>query len=677
MLSSAELLHLYMDDGTSSQLLDYAQSMTNPTIYKVILKHPVTDRYLDNARFLKKENMKKNTPQWKNYLSRMARAGEMIARIVSLVLIYLIEYNLNVMRFDTVKNGAGSDQSNVPTYIDSAAYLRDNKFIFWFIGPVIIYWFYVLKEEITQFRIPTQIRTSIKRLDQFRIYLFDAWNYIDFFYVLMLFLYLIVMMSDLFTYTVYENTKIVNEIRSSLFTFVMVFNSLRALQVWTYFNEFDSSVEATLFIIIDALKYLLAASIMWLGLALAGIAFMAHNQNPRCHGMQFGNCLLYSIQLIFGVSDWPTDEIDYMPVGFSIFWLVYVVFIIVIIFNGLISIMTYSLPDHMSPEMARQRDALRSYTRLKDLPSLVFSPEYYKNLKSYYQERREVMSKQDENIKADWYSAKLKIYSNSPKHFLHVSYEENEIPRDDKDYHITESRYLYSIRLVISELIGSQNSKLGYLTSTFSDRKSGLDKDNSDHGTLLNILAKLETVCRDKTVSQTLNVLFSEEENLVAIKNPNPNSNMETPLHNINKYSNFALYQITGRFYDNRVYSDRFNKSPWSYNFRKIEKYRKLKPEDPLFSLAVKRYENFLTSVYYYTRRYSVEGPSDLDLSRLKLTEFEMSFFRVREMKKMKELNLSNNKLEKLVLNNTRGLSKIIEKLDLSYNQIYKIDRRE
>ena len=172
-----ELLDLFMDDGTTSKVIDYCATMVHPKIYETVLRHSTTDRYLDDATAGRKkmqamqeqknqehENTgKSNMRLWINWSKDSLN---IIFRFISLFLLFWIEKYMLDMK----------DGNYFQMYLCSLILL--------------IYLMFVIKEELSQWNAPDKIRGKLPFKDKIRVYLFDEWNYVDFFYSVLLVFYI-------------------------------------------------------------------------------------------------------------------------------------------------------------------------------------------------------------------------------------------------------------------------------------------------------------------------------------------------------------------------------------------------------------------------------------------------------------------------------------------------------
>ena len=83
----------------------------------------------------------------------------------------------------------------------------------------------------------------------------------------------------------------------------------------------------------------MAVSVMWAGLGLAGYVILV--KELKSNEIELTEWITLTFRSVLGVID--DSEIVYSSLSSRLYWFVYFLFVVVIVFNGLISIMTYSL----------------------------------------------------------------------------------------------------------------------------------------------------------------------------------------------------------------------------------------------------------------------------------------------------------------------------------------------
>ena len=211
-------------------------------------------------------------------------------------------------------------------------------------------------------------------------------------------------------------------------------------------------------------------------------------------GINWMSSFVYLIEVIFNLQPWPVDHISNS--SRIIFWLIYVIFVCIICLNGLISIMTASLPNNFSEEGRRERRVTR------ELKQYVYaSPDETKRPVKLSRigliSLRLIIQHLSKNNRIDRLTSRFSQNARSVIRKLSII--------DNFEEFGPNSRITNELRFPLHD--GAGNAGLPKNSITSSNKLNAPD-GNSGMETLLNIIAKRKTKIKDEvsTIMSVANI---------------------------------------------------------------------------------------------------------------------------------------------------------------------------
>ena len=226
------------------------------------------------------------------------------------------------------------------------------------------------------------------------MYTIDRWNNIDFLYSVFHIIYIISALS----------LGIDSEVAKASFVICVVLNFIGFLRILGLTKQLGNTVDAILSIGINAVKIATLDFVIWCGFAVSGWVLLHDEINAVLMNEQessnnttsenyifhptvtfYESCSFFFAILfksIIGLVEFDdfNDNFDLNSFSTKVFIGLYFLVMMVVVINGLVSIMTFSLDNDMSAEYGRQRRNILRYNFLQRQKTTSFWPVPFKGI---------------------------------------------------------------------------------------------------------------------------------------------------------------------------------------------------------------------------------------------------------------------------------------------------------
>lgn len=479
-------------------------------------------------------------------------------------------------------------------------------------------------------------------------YFFDKWNYIDFALLTSFIIYLVIATVSLIIKKDYdydikkESVKFQNfsleiflvefsldvtsviesleESQAIVFILLATIMCLSLLHIFAMSPVLGSATEATLIMIKWAFTYFIIVSVLWIGFYQIGLIVLP--KHLPLAGQTVDDLKDLMLRNLFGLID--SEELDSMKSNSgAFFWTFYYVFMVIIVLNGLIAIMTTSLHDDMSEEVVRQRFNFIRYNLICFEGEYNFWPNPFNLLKGIldgitermigkifnysdiedrsFDRRTEILINENDEERAGWMA----------------TYQCLKRMKDEEK---------------LTNLISSVKISLGYL---LRDNAIAFVYDENDKN-LFMILAEMNNLLKNRTdIQSVLSEYFND--NWEVLHNSSNRYKSATTFHFMCKYGNIEMLKISMRWLSDAP-KDFDGKTALEYSILRLKEmvnenmdYKKIEK----LPIAVETQE-FVKELFNLCKQYSISFyPLILEMSRVAQAFYLLKNFGNNELKRI------------------------------------------
>lgn len=355
---------------------------------------------------------------------------------------------------------------------------------------------------------------------------------------------------------------------------------------------------------------------------------------------------------------------NYASFARGIYWVLNVILLVVIIYNGLIAIMCYNLENSMSEENLRLRSSMRKYKRILAMEKALISHSCT------------VAKPEDQPCQSGKF---FKMFTFSEQsNLIDCNKFKFSSPREKDLYlHFYQQQICLSLRTIIAGFESNEDVDLPTTVATLLECPIFELKKGDMFPNLLNLLAKLEPAFEDAGILDSVRDLINQSPELLTYPNPTRVGNLESLLHNIFKNNNSKFYEAIMDCHLNDDLLDRDGLRPSSSSFgsdggcsggaaSEISKNSKLfQAQTKFYAKLFELYHDFNKSIIH-----------EIDFSNKKLTWDFIKSSNLVKFPGLKKIYCKNCQLEELTLIDsvirTERLIQVesLEELDFSHNYL-------